>query len=132
MIVDSSAIIAILKVEHDELRYRDRIDEEPGRVVMSAGTWLEANVVIERAGIAQLRDQFDGIIADFGIEIAAFTPAQAILARDAYRTYGKGSGHPARLNFGDCFAYALAKETGDPLLFKGDDFALTDVQAALA
>ena len=63
-----------------------------------------------------------------GIEIVPFTPAQARLARIAYQQFGRGSGHPARLNMGDCFAYALARDLGEPLLFKGRDFALTDIE----
>ncbi len=70
--------------------------------------------------------RFDELLAEAGIVIEAVTDAQARLAREAYRDFGKGSGHPARLNFGNCFAYALAKATGEPLLFKGDDFHHTD------
>ncbi len=71
------------------------------------------------------------LISDHAVEVIPFTPAQQALAADAHRTYGKGSGHAAKLNFGDCFSYALAKETGEPLLFKGDDFAQTDIACAL-
>jgi ribonuclease VapC len=81
-----------------------------------------------RSPIASRR--LDDLIRAAGITIEPVTEVQARLARDAYRDFGRGSGHPARLNFGDCFSYALARDTGDPLLFKGDDFSRTDIQPA--
>lgn len=95
---------------------------------MSAGTLLEAGIVAEASGPGRA-DDLDDLIAHYKIDIVPFTASQAALARQAFRTYGKGR-HAARLNFGDCISYALARESGEPLLFKGDDFAQTDVEAA--
>jgi len=74
--------------------------------------------------------RFDDLVREANLIIEPVTEAQARIARDAYRDFGRGSGHPAKLSFGDCFAYALAKIAGEPLLFKGDDFAHTDIAAA--
>ncbi len=76
--------------------------------------------------------RLDRVLELLDVELVAFTPRQASIARESYRVYGRGSGHRAGLNFGDCFAYALAAETGEPLLFVGDDFTHTDVRAATA
>ncbi|MBM7786104.1 type II toxin-antitoxin system VapC family toxin [Tenggerimyces flavus] len=97
---------------------------------MSAANFLEAAIVIDRVGDPVLSRQLDALIDEASIEVEAVTKSQAHLARTAYRDFGKGSGHPAGLNFGDCFAYAWAKEAGEPLLFKGDDFVHTDVTPA--
>ena len=87
--------------------------------------------VVDRARDPVTSRALDTFLAASAIEIEAVTPEQARIARDAYRDFGKGSGHRARLNFGDCFAYALAKATGKPLLFKGTDFAQTDINSAI-
>ena len=98
---------------------------------MSAANYLEAAIVADRApGVLVSRD-FDRLVREEGITIASVTETQIRLARAAYRDFGRGSGHPARLNFGDCFAYALAIDRGEPLLYKGDDFSHTDVRSAL-
>jgi ribonuclease VapC len=76
-------------------------------------------------------NRFDALLAQLDVRVVPFTPSQATIARQAYRDFGRGSGHPAKLNFGDCFAYALAIDTDEPLLFKGDDFHHTDVRVAL-
>lgn len=129
MIVDSSAIIAMILGEPE----RDRINqllsiEAPIRI--SAGNWIElAAVMTHRPGIS-LTD-LHAVIARYAITIEPVTVDQAQIGHDAYRRYGIGSGHRAQLNFGDCFAYALAKVTGEALLFKGDDFIHTDVIAAI-
>ncbi len=94
---------------------------DPAKV--SAANYLEAGIVIDRERNPALSAKLDAVIAELGIEIAPVTSEQARIARQAYRDFGKGSGHPARLNFGDCFAYALAMERGEALLSKGDDFA---------
>lgn len=124
MIVDSSALVAIVLEEPDYLTYIDRISEASTKH-MSAASLLETSIVINRekgpAGIAILR-QF---IANAGIGIAAFTANQARLAFEAYRRFGKGMGHPAQLNILDCCTYALAAESGEPVLFKGADFDKT-------
>ena len=130
MIVDSSVLIAILRAEPDAASYAAAIKDAATRR-MSSASYLEAAIVIDgsREPIASRR--FDELVREASIIIEAFTEDQARIAREAYRDFGKGSGHPAKLNFGDCFAYALAKARGEPLLFKGDDFTRTDLISAL-
>jgi ribonuclease VapC len=129
MVVDTSALVAILLREADAALF-DKVLVDAEARLMSAVTRVELSFVIEgrkrqagRADVERLLDETD-------IDIAAVTPQQAELAIEAFRRYGKGR-HPAALNIGDCFAYALAKATGHPLLFKGDDFAQTDIRPAL-
>ena len=98
---------------------------------MSAVNFVESAVVIDASRDPIATRRFDDFIREANISIEPVTEIQAQIARAAYRDFGKGSGHPAKLNFGDCFAYALAKESGEPLLFKGGDFAHTDIVAAL-
>ncbi len=88
-------------------------------------------MLIDSRGDEMARAGFERFFPAGNIAIVPVTLEQAMLARQAHRQFGKGRGHPARLNYGDCFAYALAKETGEPLLFKGGDFALTDIRPAL-
>jgi ribonuclease VapC len=128
VIVDSSALIAILKGEPERDQFgKALVANEPCSV--SASTALEASLVVfGLVGDEGLRN-LDRLLADFRIEIVPFTAAQLQIARNAFRRFGKGR-HPAGLNFGDCFAYALAKERSEPLLFKGEDFAQTDIEAA--
>jgi ribonuclease VapC len=130
MILDSSVLVAIFRDESDAQIYTDAIEQAP-LCRLSAANFVEAAAVIEsnRDPIASRR--FDELIEVAGIVIEPVTERQAHIARAAYRDFGKGSGHPAQLNFGDCFAYALAKEMGEPLLFKGNDFSKTDVTPAL-
>ena len=129
MIVDTSAILAILFSESDAESYARAIDEADSCRI-SAANFVEAAVVVE----AQTRNsgsrQFDSFIRRAGIVIEPVTEEQANIARQAYTDFGKGR-HAAALNFGDCFAYALAKLTCEPLLFKGDDFKRTDIASAL-
>ena len=127
MIVDTSAVIAILKEERDAPRSLRAIavSTEPKRI--SAANYLEAGIVVDANRNPLLSRRLDDLIVQTEIQVEAGTPQQADIARAAYRDFGKGSGHPAQLNFGDCFAYALAKSTREPLLFKGDDFSHTDV-----
>lgn len=99
---------------------------------MSAGTYVELGVVIDSGSDPLGSVKLDLMLGTEDIRIEPFTGNQARIARTAYQSFGKGSGHPARLNFGDCFSYALAMELGHPLLFKGGDFAQTDVVPALA
>lgn len=122
MIVDTSAIVAILWHEDEAESISTAImrDDAP---VMSAGNYLELGIVIDGKKDATASAQIDALLFKLSIEIAPVTADQARIARQAYRDFGKGSGHPARLNFGDCFAYALATERGETLLYKGDDFA---------
>ena len=126
MIVDSSALVAILSGEPDARRYVTAI-AQAARARISAANFLEAAIVLEGRGAA--RNELDDFLAEHGIQIEPVTADHARRAREAWRRFGKGN-HPAGLNFGDCFAYALADAEREPLLFKGDDFARTDVGAA--
>ncbi|MBP6011030.1 MAG: type II toxin-antitoxin system VapC family toxin [Alphaproteobacteria bacterium] len=129
MIVDASALVAILHNEPDALRFATAIEEVDTKR-LSAANYLEVAIVIDSKRDPVASARVDDLIRQAGIDIVPVTESQVRLAREAYRAFGKGSGHPARLNFGDCFAYALAKETGQPLLFKGDDFTKAGVDAA--
>ncbi|MBI1757171.1 MAG: type II toxin-antitoxin system VapC family toxin [Fimbriimonas ginsengisoli] len=130
MIVDSSAMVAILGNEREAAAFARAIEDAQVRRI-SAANYLEAAIVVDarRDPIASRR--FDDLVREASLQIEPVTEEQAKLARAAYRDFGKGSGHPAQLNFGDCFAYALAKATGEPLLFSGRDFVRTDVTPAL-
>ncbi len=128
MVIDSSALVAILVGEPEKTAFNERIEADPVRL-MSAANYLEAAIVIDdRFGYEGGRD-LRLFLAEAGIVIEPVTAEQAEIAREAYRRYGKGN-HPAGLNYGDCFAYALAKATGEPLLFKGTDFGRTDLAPA--
>ena len=131
MIVASSALVAILRNEPDAPAFAAAIDHATVRRI-SAANFLEAAIVVDSSRSPVASRRLDDVMREAELAIEPVTEAQAHLARDAYRDFGKGSGHPARLNFGDCFAYALARDTGEPLLFKGDDFAQTDITSALA
>ena len=124
MIVDSSAVIAVLRGEPEAAEFIDLMLAHPGR--MSAASWLEAAMVADSIG----GDRYDELIETAAISIEDVTFAQAQAARRAFQRYGKGSGSPARLNFGDCLSYALSAISGEPLLFKGEDFTQTDVLKA--
>lgn len=128
MIIDSSAIVALLRREREADAMADVIEEASVRRI-SAVNYVEAAVVIDRWRDAVVSRGFDDLLARTHTIIEAVTPEQALLARQAYRDFGKGR-HRAALNLGDCFAYALAKDKGEPLLFKGDDFRKTDVEVA--
>jgi ribonuclease VapC len=129
MVIDTSAVVAILFEEEDQLRYAEAIESASTRLV-SAVTRVELACVVEgRKGEAG-RERLERFFALTGAEVVAVTPQQATLAIGAFRTFGKGR-HPAGLNIGDCFSYALASATDRPLLFKGNDFVQTDVRSAL-
>lgn len=129
MIVDTSAIVAMLLNEPDGPLFSNMI--QAGRSVkMSAASLIELEVVAQRKRLSD-GDTLDALLAAHVIHIEPVSIAQTAIAREGFRQFGQGSGHPARLNFGDCFAYALAKATGEPLLFKGDDFVHTDIAPAL-
>jgi ribonuclease VapC len=130
VIIDTSALIAILRAEPDAADFAEAIEAATSRR-MSAANFLEAAVVIDSARDPVVSRRFDELVGAAEIRIEPVTEAQARVAREAYRDFGKGSGHPAGLNFGDCFAYALAHESGEPLLFKGKDFSQTDLQSGL-
>jgi ribonuclease VapC len=128
MVIDSSAIIAILLAELEAETFASAIALDDVRIC-SAVSFLEASIVIEKrrgdAGLTRL----DLLVAEASIEIAPFSLRDARVARRVYRQFGKGI-HPAGLNFGDCASYALALETGEPLLYKGDDFTKTGIASA--
>ena len=125
MVVDSSALIAILLVEPGSVELGERMGAA-NRLVMSAANWLECAMVMARLG-QEGQILLDRLVQGAPIEVLPVTVAQAALAREAFLRFGKGSGSAARLNFGDCFAYALAKSLSAPLLYRGDDFAATDI-----
>ncbi|MET3803573.1 ribonuclease VapC [Nakamurella sp. UYEF19] len=125
MILDASAIVAVVRLEPEGRSFESAI-ERARTNGLSAATLLETALVLGPA----LDLTLDRFIAMARITVEPVTEAQARLARTAYRRYGRGSGHPARLNFGDCFSYALAVDKREPLLFKGNDFSQTDVLVA--
>ena len=130
MIVDTSAIMALLLQEADHDEFNQALTLAL-RAKISAGTWIELSAVITRKKLEALDSGLERLMTLFAIRVEPTTATQAVIGHAAYREFGQGTGHPARLNFGDCFAYALAKETGEPLLFKGDDFIHTDIVSAL-
>ena len=129
MIIDTSAIIAILQGEPEAVEFVQLI-RATRPVRLSAASYLEAAIVSDRSPDPVVRAGLDALLAELSVIIEPITVEQASLAREAHRAYGRGSGHPARLNFGDCFVYALAKATNEPILYKGTDFALTDIRFA--
>jgi ribonuclease VapC len=128
MIIDSSAIVAILSVESDARELANAIEEAPERRI-SVVSYVESAIVLDSRRNPALSRRLDDFIREAELRLEPVSVQQAKLAREAYRDFGKGR-HRAGLNFGDCFAYALAKEKGEPLLFKGDDFRKTDVEPA--
>jgi ribonuclease VapC len=130
MIVDASAVIAILRNEAEAPVMAQAIESAAVRRI-SAVNFVEAAVVIDASRNPIASRRFDDFVSEAGLVIEPVTDVQARIARDAYRDFGKGSKHRAQLNFGDCFAYALARATGEPLLFKGNDFGRTDIAVAL-
>ncbi|MGH3192247.1 MAG: type II toxin-antitoxin system VapC family toxin [Streptosporangiaceae bacterium] len=130
MIIDTSALIAILRTEDDASEMAHAIERAQVRRI-SAASYLETAVVIDASRDPIASRRFDELVETAELHVEPVTHDQARIARDAYRDFGKGSGHKAGLNFGDCFAYALAKSTGEALLFKGNDFSHTDISPAL-
>ena len=130
MIVDTSALIAILHDEPEAAVFAEMVDAA-AQCRMSAANFLEAAIVIDAGRRPVASRRLDDLLKELRLVIEPVNEDQARIAREAYRDYGRGSGHPARLNFGDCFAYALARSTGEPLLFKGNDFGHTDITPAL-
>jgi len=128
VIIDTSAILAVLLAEPDAKHYATAIATASPRR-MSAVALLEAAMVIESRGGTEAGLELDAFLRQAGVELMPVTREQTDAARRGWRRFGKGN-HPAALNFGDCFAYALAKTHGEPLLFKGDDFSGTDVEKA--
>lgn len=129
MIVDTSALMAILLGEPEAQQFVE-VMSAASSCSISAGNWIELTAVCVRRGY-DLDAEIEVLLAATKAQIVPVSLEQARIGESAYRAFGIGSGHAARLNFGDCFAYALARESGEPLLYKGDDFAQTDVVSAL-
>jgi ribonuclease VapC len=129
IVVDASALMAILESEEDARTYAEAI-LDAGTPLISAATPLETGIVMLNRHGEKATRKVDDLVQRAGFQVESVTPHQVRLARDAYAAYGKGRS-AAGLNFGDCFSYALAKATDFPLLFKGRDFAATDIQSAL-
>jgi ribonuclease VapC len=130
VIIGTSALIAILRAEDDDSEMALAIERAQARRISAAG-YLETAVAIDASRDPIASRRFDELVETAELRVEPVTHDQARIARDAYRDFGKGSGHKAGLNFGDCFAYALAKSTGEALLFKGNDFGHTDITPAL-
>jgi ribonuclease VapC len=126
MVIDSSAIIAILCDEPERYNFNRKIEADSRRLISTASV-LETSIVLENRYGEEAYRELDFFLLKAAIEIRPFDTEQLEIARRAYRQYGKGR-HPASLNYGDCFSYALAKQTGEPLLFKGNDFSQTDIE----
>ena len=130
IVVDTSALVAIFAREPEGENFKTRIaqDDDP---VLSAASLLETSIVLRNPGGGRASDhELDEFVAE-NLRVIPVDDIQAQIARDGHLKYGKGMGHPAQLNFGDCFSYALAKSLEAPLLFKGNDFAKTDIKSAL-
>lgn len=130
IVLDTSALVAILTDEPERRVFNEAIEGAPVRL-LSAATLLEAKMVLfARYGGAGV-NALDAFLSRADIRVEPVTAAQAELAFEAFRRFGRGTGHPAHLNYGDCFSYALARENAAPLLFKGGDFGQTDIETAL-
>lgn len=130
MIVDSSAIVAMIRNEPDAAGFYNAIMASP-RAVLAAPTYVECCLVLTKDRTEEAIREFDSLLDKLSIEIIAFTPKMARIAAKAFLKYGKGRGNPAQLNFGDCISYAASKVEALPLLFKGEDFVHTDVERVL-
>lgn len=129
MVVDSSALVAILRGEPESDAFTRAILASSSAAI-AAPNLLETGIALDRASGVSVAAGIRRFIEATGLEVVPFGVEHIDAALEAYRRFGKGSGHPARLNFGDCFAYALARVRNVPLLYKGDDFAQTDVASA--
>jgi ribonuclease VapC len=127
MVIDSSALIALLLGEPETAAFVAAIATTSNRLI-SAGTYLETAIVMQARSGPEAHEKLDRLLAELSAVVVPFTRDHAVLALAAYRQYGKGSGHPAGLNFGECFTYALAKIHDEPVLFKGKDFSRTDLR----
>lgn len=130
MILDSSVIVALLKHEPEADSLIDVIVKNAGNLKMSTASYLETSIVVEGNKSAALSERLDRVLAELGIQFIPVSLDQARLAREAHQNFGRWSKNKAKLNFGDCLVYALARATGEPLLFKGHDFGETDIVAA--
>ncbi len=129
MIVDSSALLAVIFNEPEEPAFAEALVDAPV-LRMSTANWVEAALVVDSRKNPRAKARFEDLVQELGIELMPVTVEAAYRCRGAHGDYGRGN-HPAKLNYGDCFAYALAKLTGEPLLFKGNDFPQTDIEPAL-
>ncbi len=129
MIVDSSALMAVVLDEPDAARMLEAMLSDP-HPQMSAANWVEAAIIVDSNRDTSLRARFDQLHMDLRLEIVPVSPEIALAARNAHQRFGRGH-HSARLNYGDCFAYATASVLGQPLLFKGNDLSQTGIAAAL-
>ena len=129
MIVDASALLAIVLLEPERDRFLE-VANSAGQLTMSVINLVEAGIKVDKDADTRRAAALDKLVAELGIDIAPISYEQGRLAREARMKFGRGSGHPARLNLGDCFAYALARTRREPLLFKGEDFRKTDIEAA--
>jgi ribonuclease VapC len=130
MVIDSSVLLAILLDESEAADFLQAIKRSATRRI-SAASFLETGMVLLRGKSGQMQKPFEELIVSLRISITPVTEQQARAALDAFSVYGKGHGHPAGLNFGDCFSYALSKVSNEPLLYKGRDFSETDIPSAL-
>ncbi|RYE54238.1 MAG: type II toxin-antitoxin system VapC family toxin [Rhizobiaceae bacterium] len=133
IVIDSSVVLAIYLKEPDALVLAAAIVDDPDPVI-SAATLLECSIAIrsrKSSDVGEAEQWLDSLVTELRLQVLAVDEVQSRIARAAPVSYGKGTGHPAQLNFGDCFAYALAKAMDVPLLFKGDDFTKTDIRSAL-
>ena len=130
MIIDTSVVVAILHREHDGPAFAFAMASAPVRR-LSAASYVELAAVVDGRRNPVTSGAVDSVLRALHIEVVPLTVEQARIARVAYQQFGRGSGHPARLNMGDCFAYALARDLGEPLLLKGDDFARTDIELVI-
>lgn len=134
MIIDSSAVVAVVQDEPEGPAVLAALRAARlggSRTLLSAATFVELGIVVDGRRNPVLSRRVDDLLRDAAVDVASFDAEQAAVARQAYRDYGKGSGHPARLNLGDCFSYALASVRREPLLFVGDDFTHTDIRSVL-
>lgn len=129
MIVNTSAIVAVALDEPGAHQIKDLLARSVNSR-MSAPSYVELCAVMQRRGRPEIARMMDRLLEAYGIQIESFDTEQARVAAQAYRDYGRGSGHPARLNLGDTYSYALAAVTGQPLVYQGDDFVHTDIRSA--
>lgn len=130
MIVDTSALVAILKGESDVEVYIDALDRSSSTRI-TAPNYLECKIVMSLVPDPVLHRSLDQLLMEAEIQVTEFTEKLAVIAHRAYLDFGKGTGHPAQLNYGDCMSYALAAQSNEPLLWKGDDFTHTGIRSAL-
>ncbi len=130
MIVDSSVLVALLRREAGYEHLRDTLLDAENPPSIAAPTYVETAIVVDAKRDPVTSRALDSLIEELQILVVPFDNMQAKIAREAYRDFGKGSGHPAQLNFGDCLSYAAAKAMGSPLFFVGNDFSKTDIEPA--